>query len=328
MSNRIVSLLNIEKPFIQAPMSWVTNAEFVAAVSNAGGLGVLGPNAGQTTLTTSPEETAERMRQEIRKTKALTDKPFGVNLAPNADQAKDPWTRPILNVIKEEGVHAVVWMGMGEGTVLPEIFAELKQAGIKILYRAITPTVQNTRQAEEAGADIIVATGFDEGGLMPERAIGTFAIVPMIADAVRQAPVLAAGGIADARTAKAAFALGAEGIFVGTALLATHENPAHPKVKQALIDSQPTDLLLFRAPPSFVRSTAGKLAKELAEKSLNGADDAEISQRLAGLSGFGTGMMQGDLDSGWGSFGLGVGHIHRIKSVAEAMADMLSWQNT
>ncbi|WGE52900.1 NAD(P)H-dependent flavin oxidoreductase [Actinobacillus equuli] len=319
MKNRITEILGIEKPIVQGPMSWVTNAEFVAAVSNAGGYGVLGPNAGQTEMTSSPIETAERMRAEIRKTKALTDKPFGVNLAPNPDQSKDPWTRPIIDVIKEEGVHGVVWMGVGDGTVLPEIFAELKQAGVKIIFRAITPTIANTQQAEQAGADIIVATGFDEGGLMPEKAIGTFAIVPMIVDAAKNVPVMAAGGISDHRTTKAAFALGAEGIFVGTALLATKENPTHQRVKESIVRSTPDDLLLFKAPPTFARSFTGKLTEKLVELTQSGADDSEIGKAMAGLSGFGNGMMKGDFDNGWGCVGLGIANIHEIKTVAEVI---------
>lgn len=324
MKKSVTEILGIEKPLVQGPMSWVTNAEFVAAVSNAGGLGVLGPNAGQTELTADPIETAERMRREIRKTKTLTNKPFGVNLAPNPDQSKDPWTRPILNVIKEEKVPAIVWMGVADGTVLPEMFQELKDAGVKIIYRAITPTIENTQKAEAAGADVIVATGFDEGGLMPEKAIGTFAIVPMIADTVKNVPVLAAGGITDTRTAKAAFALGADGIFVGTALLATVENPTHQNVKEAILRSTAEDLALFKAPPTFVRSLPGKLTDKLVELYQSGASDAEIGKTLGGMSGFNVGMMQGDFDNSWGCFGLGVTQIHEIKTVKEVIESLLA----
>lgn len=115
--NRICQILGIEKPVIQGPLSWLTDARLVAAVSNAGGLGVLGPNAGLTaeTAVSTPDETAEKMREEIRKTKKLTEKPFGVNLIPTPEN--DIWTPPILQVIKEEGVKAVVYTGYGEGAV-------------------------------------------------------------------------------------------------------------------------------------------------------------------------------------------------------------------
>lgn len=185
-NNRICQILNIEKPVIQGPLSWLTDARLVAAVSNAGGLGVLGPNAGLTaeTAVSTPEETAEKMREEIRKTKRLTEKPFGVNLIPTPEN--DIWTPPILQVIKEEGVRAVVYTGYGEGALIPALFNELKEAGIAIIYRDINPTPENTRLAEAAGADIIVATGFDEGGTLPGTALGTFSIVPLIADAVER----------------------------------------------------------------------------------------------------------------------------------------------
>ncbi len=158
-NNRICQILGIEKPVIQGPLSWLTDARLVAAVSNAGGLGVLGPNAGLTadTAVSTPEETAEKMREEIRKTKQLTEKPFGVNLIPTA--VNDVWTGPILKVVKEEGVRAVVYTGYGEGSIIPALFSELKEAGIAIIYRDINPTPENTLLAEEMGADIIVATG-------------------------------------------------------------------------------------------------------------------------------------------------------------------------
>lgn len=149
--NRICQILGIEKPVIQGPLSWLTDARLVAAVSNAGGLGVLGPNAGLTTETavSTPEETAEKMREEIRKTKKLTEKPFGVNLIPTPEN--DIWTPPILQVIKEEGVKAVVYTGYGEGAIITSLFNELRlrtrckvfpswlQAGLPIAVPPVLP---------------------------------------------------------------------------------------------------------------------------------------------------------------------------------------------
>lgn len=200
--NRVARILGIEKPVVQGPLSWLTDARLVAAVGNAGGLGVLGPNAGLTAATavSTPEATAEKMREEIRKTKQLTEKPFGVNLIPTAEN--DIWTPAILPVIKEEGVKVVVYTGYGDGSLKPALFDELKAAGITIIYRDINPTPENSRRAEQAGADIIVATGFDEGGTLPGTALGTFTIVPLIVDAVQRVPVMAAGGITDARGAR------------------------------------------------------------------------------------------------------------------------------
>jgi enoyl-[acyl-carrier protein] reductase II len=256
-NNRICQILGIEKPVIQGPLSWLTDARLVAAVSNAGGLGVLGPNAGLTadTAVSTPEATAEKMREEIRKTKRLTEKPFGVNLIPTA--VNDVWTGPILKVVKEEGVRAVVYTGYGEGSIIPALFNELKEAGIAIIYRDINPTPENTLLAEEMGADIIVATGFDEGGTLPATALGTFSIVPLIADAVKHVPVMAAGGITDNRTARAAHALGAEGVFAGSVFISTEESRVPQGSKRKLLPPtawtccfsapSPTTIVLFPA---------------------------------------------------------------------------------
>ncbi|MDQ1233210.1 NAD(P)H-dependent flavin oxidoreductase YrpB (nitropropane dioxygenase family) [Paenibacillus sp. SORGH_AS306] len=167
MSNRVADILGIEKPIIQGPMSWITNAEFVAAVSNAGGLGILGPNAGQTTVTVSPEETAERMRREIRKTKALTDKPFGTTVIVDGDLK---YTWPILEIIIEEDVKTVLLNG-AEGTLTEKIVNPLKEANIKIIYRPLNPTLEDARAAQAMGVDIYVVTGFDEGGTLPTSII-------------------------------------------------------------------------------------------------------------------------------------------------------------
>lgn len=271
--NRICQILGIEKPVIQGPLSWLTDARLVAAVSNAGGLGVLGPNAGLTaeTAVSTPEETAEKMREEIRKTKKLTEKPFGVNLIPTPEN--DIWTPPILQVIKEEGVKAVVYTGYGEGAIITSLFNELKESGIAIIYRDINPTPENTRLAEKAGADIIVATGFDEGGTLPGTALGTFSIVPLIADSVQSVPVMAAGGIADSRTARAAHALGAEGVFAGSVFIGTEESRVPQSVKDKIINANGLDLLLFRTLPDYYRSLPGKLADKLVSMDKAGASD-------------------------------------------------------
>ncbi|QGN37851.1 NAD(P)H-dependent flavin oxidoreductase [Klebsiella oxytoca] len=315
-NNRICQILKIEKPVIQGPLSWLTDARLVAAVSNAGGLGVLGPNAGLTAgmAVATPEETAEKMREEIRKTKRLTEKPFGVNLIPAPEN--DIWTPPILQVIKEEGVRAVVYTGYGEGGVIPTLFNELKEAGIAIIYRDINPTPVNTRLAEEAGADIIVATGFDEGGTLPGTALGTFSIVPLIADSVKNIPVMAAGGITDSRTARAAHALGAEGVFAGSVFIGTEECRVPPSVKNRIIAANGLDLLLFRTQPHYYRSLPGKLAENLVSMDEAGASREELGRVMGGLRGLRIGMLEGNADEGYISLGTGIGNIHSVKSVA------------
>ncbi|ATZ94721.1 NAD(P)H-dependent flavin oxidoreductase [Dickeya fangzhongdai] len=320
--NRICQILGIEKPVIQGPLSWLTDARLVAAVSNAGGLGVLGPNAGLTaeTAVSTPEETAEKMREEIRKTKALTEKPFGVNLIPMPEN--DVWTLPILQVIKEEGVRVVVYTGYSEGSIIPGLFDELKDAGISIIYRDINPSPENTRLAEAAGADIIVATGFDEGGTLPGKALGTFSIVPLIADAVQHVPVLAAGGISDSRTARAAHALGASGVFAGSVFISTEESRVPQSVKDKIVDSDGLDMLLFRTQPAYYRSLPGKLAEKLVQMDKAGASNEELGKTMGGLRGLRIGMLEGNTDEGYISLGTGIGAIRGVKSVADVVNEL------
>ncbi|MEB7712494.1 nitronate monooxygenase [Kluyvera cryocrescens] len=321
-NNRICQILGIEKPVIQGPLSWLTDARLVAAVSNAGGLGVLGPNAGLTaeTAVSTPEATAEKMREEIRKTKKLTEKPFGVNLIPTPEN--DIWTPPILKVIKEEGVHAVVYTGYGDGAIIPALFDELKAAGIIIIYRDINPRPANTREAERAGADIIVATGFDEGGTLPGNVLGTFSIVPMIADAVVNVPILAAGGIVDKRTARAAQALGAEGVFAGSVFISTEESRVPQSIKEKIVAANGLDLNLFRTLPDFYRSLPGKLTSKLVAMDKAGASKEEIGGAMGGLRGLRLGMLEGNTDEGYISLGTGIGGITAITSVAEVVEQL------
>lgn len=320
--NRVCQILGTEKPVIQGPLSWLTDARLVAAVSNAGGLGVLGPNAGLTadTAVSTPEETAEKMREEIRKTKRLTEKPFGVNLIPTPEN--DIWTPPILQVIKEEGVRVVVYTGYGEGAIIPALFSELKKAGITVIYRDINPTPENSRLAEEAGADIIVATGFDEGGTLPATALGTFSIVPLIADSVKKIPVMAAGGITDSRTARAAHALGAEGVFAGSVFIGTQESRVPQSVKDKIVAASGLDLLLFRTLPHYYRALPGKLAEHLLSMDKAGASNEELGEVMGGLRGLRVGMLEGNTNEGYISLGTGIGNIRSIKSVAEVVDEL------
>lgn len=313
---RVESILGIKYPIIQGPMAWITNAELVAAVSNAGGLGILGPNAGQTTVTTSIEETAERMRREIKKTKELTDKPFAVTLIVAYDLS---FTSPILQIVIEEGVKAVLING-----ILDEnIFKQLKEHDIKIIFRPQTPSIADAQAAEKMGADIYVATGFDEGGTVPDRVIGTFTVVPMIVDAVQDMPVMAAGGIADVRGVRAAFALGAEGVFAGSRFIPVTESPAAENVKQLIVDSTAEDLLLFRTVPSYYRSLPGKLAEKLVEMDQQGASREEIAQEMNGTRNMKVGMLEGDTEEGYVSVGTGITPIKKIQSVKEVVLELM-----
>jgi NAD(P)H-dependent flavin oxidoreductase YrpB (nitropropane dioxygenase family) len=315
MKNRITEILSIEKPIIQGPMSWITNAEFVAAVSNAGGLGILGPNAGQVDVTRSPEITAERMRLEIQKTKSLTSKPFGVTLVVDGDLT---YTWPILEAVLSENVPVVLINGVLDD----KIFKPLKANNTKILFRPQNPSIADAKAAEEFGADIYVATGFDEGGSVPERITGTFSIVPMIADAVN-IPVMAAGGIGDVRGVRAAFALGAEGVFVGSVLIPTTENPAAENVKQMIVDASAEDLLFFRTAPGYYRSLPTKLARTLVQMDEKGASREELGKVMGGTGPMRIGMLEGNTEDGYISVGTGITVIKEIRTVKEVVDDLM-----
>lgn len=315
MTNRVCEILDIEKPIMQGPMSWITNAEFVAAVSNAGGIGFLGPNAGQVDVTHSPEETAERMRTEIKKTKALTDKPFGSTLIVSEDLT---YTWPILEVVIEEKVPVVLVNGILDD----KIFKPLKENNIKIVFRPLTPTIKDAKAAEEAGIDIYVATGFDEGGTVPERVIGTFTITPMIVDAVT-IPVVAAGGIGDVRGVRAALALGAEGVFAGSVFIPTKENPADEKVKQMIVEATAEDLQMFRTLPAYYRSLPTKLSSKLVEMDENGASREDIAKAMGGASGIRIGMLEGNKIDGYITVGTGITPIKEVRTVKAVIDDLM-----
>ncbi|MED4796773.1 NAD(P)H-dependent flavin oxidoreductase [Priestia megaterium] len=315
MTNRICEILDIKKPIMQGPMSWITNAEFVAAVSNAGGIGFLGPNAGQVDVTRSPEVTAERMRTEIQKTKALTDKPFGSTLIVGDDLT---YTWPILEVVIEEKVPVVLVNGILD----EKIFKPLKKNNIKIVFRPLTPTIENAKAAEEFGVDIYVATGFDEGGTVPERVIGTFTIIPMIVDAVT-IPIVAAGGIGDVRGVRAALALGAEGIFAGSVFIPTKENPAAENVKQMIVDATAEDLQMFRTLPAYYRSLPTKLSNKLVEMDENGASREDIAKAMGGAGGLRIGMLEGNKVDGYITVGTGITPIKEIRTVKAVIDDLM-----
>ncbi|MFC5631208.1 MULTISPECIES: NAD(P)H-dependent flavin oxidoreductase [Streptococcus] len=320
MANRVKEILGIEKPIIQGPMAWLTDGHFAGAVSAAGGLGVLGISAGQKEAATTVEDTIENMRREIRIAREITDKPLGINVAPGHPQT-DRFTQPMLDLMVEEGVQVAIMVGKFSA----EWTAKFHAKGIKVVFRADTPTVENTEEAIQGGADVIVATGFDEGGSVPEKIIGTFSIVPMIVDAAKgRVPVMAAGGIADERTARAAFALGAEGLFIGTAFLMSQESILAENIKQEAIKANASDLLFYRAVPVYYRSLPGELPNKLLQLSNEGASLEEIHKAQSGFNGMRNGMLFGDLSKGFASFGLGISMIDKIEPVSVIMDKLMS----
>jgi enoyl-[acyl-carrier protein] reductase II len=316
--NRVTGILGIKYPIIQGAMSWITNAEFVAAVSNAGGLGILGPHAGHYTNPRSFDEIFDRLKAEIRKVKTLTDKPFGVPVMLSNDLST---VDAIADLLIDEGVRVVLLNGL-EGFDYEPLMKKFKENNMKTIFRSLTPSIDNAQYAEKIGADILVATGFDEGGTVPEKVIGTFSIVPMIADAVA-IPVMAAGGIADARGVRAAFALGAEGVFAGTVFIATKENPAAENVKQLILNHTASDLLLFRTNPAYYRSIPTPYSHELLAMDEGGKTRDEIANKMYSEQGLKVGMLDGNLEDGYITVGNGLSYINSIRSVNEVVEDLM-----
>ena len=320
MKNRVCEILGIEKPIIQGPLNWLTNGNYAGAVSKAGGLGVLGLNAGQKEPVFTIEETVENMRREIRIARSVSANPLGLNICATSDDPKeDRFTGPMLELMVEEDVEVAVMVG----DFMPGWTKRFHEKGIKVVFRAGTPTVENTKAAVEGGADVIVATGFDEGGTIPEKVVGTFSVIPMIVDAAEgKVPVMAAGGIADERTAKAAFVLGAEGLYIGTAFMLSEESPVAQNIKELALKSDADDLIMYRTVPAYYRSLPGELPNKLLQMSRDGASEEEIYKAQNAYIGMRDGMLFGDLSKGYASFGLGIFLIHKIEPV-QAIIDRL-----
>ena len=318
-SNRVCQILKIKKPVIQGPLFWLTDAKLVAAVSEAGGLGVLGPHAGQNSLPKDDTEKAERMREEIRKVKELTSKPFGINIF-HSGQNPDIQLQLMLKVVYEEKVPVAVVVH--DGTEIAEdIIKDLKAHNVIVVYRQISITPEIAKKAEKAGADIIVATGMDEGGTLPGHNIGTFSIVPLIVDTVK-IPVMAAGGITDRRTFNAAFALGAEGVFCGTLFLSSTEARTAQNVKDMIVKSNASDLDFFRAMPYYYRSIPTPLSQKLMKMNNELKTREEIYNEMHPMRNIKFGMLDGQVDVGFVTVGLGISMIYSIRSCKEIIDDI------
>ena len=195
-----------------------------------------------------------------------------------------------------------------------------------IVYRQITVTPDNAIKAEKAGVDILVATGMDEGGTLPNHNIGTFSIVPLIVDTVK-IPVMAAGGITDRRTFNAAFALGAEGVFCGTLFLSATESRASQNVKEMIVKSNASDMDFFRCIPYYYRSIPTPLSQKLVQMDKDLKTREEISKAMNPMRNMKFGMLDGQTDVGYVSVGLGVSMIHSIRHVKKLLMIFLKISN-
>ena len=302
MKTRITELFGIQHPIIQGGMHFVGLAELAAAVSNAGGLGII------TGLT---QRTPELLAAEIRRCREMTDKPFGVNLTflPTVSSPDYPG---YIRAIIDGGVKAVETAGNNPQKWMPM----LHEAGIKVIHKCTS--VRHALKAEAIGCDAVSVDGFECGGHPGEDDVPNFILLPRAAEELK-IPFVASGGMADGRSLVAALALGAEGMNMGTRFIATKEAPVHEKVKQAIVAASELDTRLVMRPlrntERVLRNAAVDRLLEK-EKSLGAAIKFEdIIEEVAGV--YPRIMQQGDMEAGAWSCGMVAGLIHDVPTVKE-----------
>ncbi|MFC1937164.1 enoyl-[acyl-carrier-protein] reductase FabK [Chloroflexota bacterium] len=295
----ICDLFGIEKPIIQGGMAHVATVELVSAVANAGGLGVIG----------SGNAPPDWVREQIRRAKELTDKPFGVNIL-----LISPFAKEVIEVVLEEGV-AVVTTGAGNpGPYVPRF----KEAGIKVM--PVVASVALAKRLERAGAHAFIAEGMESGGEVGETT--TMSLVPQVVDAV-QVPVVAAGGIADGRGLVAALALGAQGVQMGTRFVCTEECVAHPRYKEKILKAgDRATVVTGRAMGYPMRCLPNRLTRRFLEMEKVGAPIEEID--LLGRGKVYAGLIGGDVEEGTLLSGQIAGMIKGIRPVRAIMEDMIA----
>lgn len=309
MKTEVTRLLGIDYPIVQGGMQWVGLAELAAAVSNAGGLGIL-------TALTQP--TPEDLAREIGRCRAMTDRPFGVNLTMLPAVKPPPYER-YLDVIIDSGITIVETAGNS-----PRAFVErMKAHGIRILHKCTS--VRHALSAERAGVDIISIDGFECAGHPGEDDIPGLILIPAAVRALR-IPVIASGGIADGRGMAAALALGAQGVNMGTRFLCTREAPVHDDIKQALVAAGERDTnLILRSMRNTARVFRNAVSDEVValEKRPGGARFEEVRPLVAGQRGRAA-LESGDVQDGIVSAGMAIGLIDDIPSCDDLIRRMVA----
>lgn len=296
-NNKLTKLLNIKYPIIQGGMAGVSESTLAAAVSKAGGMGVIG----------SGFASSDWLAEEIKKTKALTDKPFGVNLL-----MQNPNAAELVKVIVKEKPGAV-WTGGGNPA---PIMPYLKQAGIKII--PVVPYARLAVKMEQAGADAVVVEGLESGGHIGEST--TICLVPQTRNAIKNIPVIAAGGICDGQTMAAVLVLGADGVQIGTRFLATKECQIHDSYKQAVVDAKDEDIAVVARftghPVRMIKNKFVESVRKIEEK--NPFPEEIKSERFAGNKG------GADADLSALLCGTCAGGIKEIKTCQEIIDEIIA----
>lgn len=299
MKSRICELLNIEYPIFQGAMARISDASLASAVSEAGGLGIIAGG-------TAP---ADYVRNEVRKAKEMTNKPFGVNI-----MLLSPFADEIATMVCEEGVKVVT-----TGAGAPGKYMEMwKKHGIKVI--PVVPSVAIAKRMVRSGADAVIAEGTESGGHVGE--LTTMVLVPQVVDAV-EVPVLAAGGIADGRGIAAALMLGADGVQVGTRFLTAHECTVHHNYKEKVLNAKDIDTIVTGRPTGHpVRVLKNKLArqfKELEEK----ASSLDEYEKL-GVGALAKAVVEGDMDYGSVMAGQIAALVKREQSCKEIITEIFA----
>ena len=309
MKTQITELFGIEHPIIQGGMHFVGFAELAAAVSNAGGLGII------TGLT---QGTPEKLDAEIKKCQALTDKPFGVNLTflPSMTPPDYPG---LIEVIINNGVKVVETAGRNPAVYMPA----MKDAGIKVIHKCTS--VRHSIKAQDIGCDAVSVDGFECGGHPGEDDIPNFILLPRAADEL-DSPFVASGGMADARSLVAAMALGAEGMNMGTRFIATKDAPVHQNVKEAIVNASELDTrLIMRSLTNTERVLNNPAVESLMAKEKALGDDLKFEDIIDEVAGvYPKVMMDGEPEAGAWSCGMVAGLVSDIPTVKELIDRIMS----
>ena len=305
MKNRITKLFKIQYPLIQAGMIWNSGWKLASAVSNAGGLGIIGAGSMYPDV----------LQEHITKCKAATLKPFGVNvpmLYPNIEE--------IIEIIIEEKI-PIVFTSAGNPKTHT---ARLKKHGITVVH--VVSSVKFALKAQDAGVDAVVAEGFEAGGHNGRDETTTFTLLPMVKEQIR-VPLIAAGGIANGRGMLAAMILGADGVQIGSRFVASQESSAHQAFKQEVVKAKEGDTLLTLKELAPVRLLKNKFFDQVMELYKTNPSKEQLTE-LLGRARAKRGMFEGDLQDGELEIGQVAGLIHQIKPAAKIVSEIIEEFNT
>ena len=304
---RVTEMLKIKYPILGGTMMWLSVPKFVAAVSNAGALGI---------LASATYRSKEEFQDAVKETKSLTDKPFAINL--NMFPALRPIPNDVyIDVLLEEGVKIIETSGH---RAPDDMLGRLKDAGVTCMHKCVG--VRYARKAESIGVDIVTVVGWENGGATGVLDIATLPLVPRVVDNVK-IPVIAGGGIGDGRGMVAVLSLGAEGVIIGTRLLVTEECPMHINVKKALVEAMETDTMLsLRTIGNTHRVWKNAMAERVAEEEAKGTGLEGLMPLIKGENNKRM-FDDGDLDVGTLACGQAVGLASKIQPVAEAITEIV-----